>query len=245
MEIGRISINDLSREAALFINTLNSNRKSDRSMPLYLKDADRVFFIEDAPVPMGADLAFTEEAAKHNLYRGGGTVLVRCRHGKIVVFDDRYHYWKGFGGVADFSEATSLLKTAQRELMEEVFIVTPITNQPKRFVPKGLKGEDSIFIKELNYTAKVVELETGLDIRGYYLNPNDQFLTLVAEWFIDTDKPFTAIISEDEWPFIGRPNITPVVIDHNGEFVGYFSGQQGFVPTTKNKKPRLHKYLKL
>ncbi len=230
----------LDTEAKEFLSDL-ARRYADKvgeGIPVYLRVGNDAQFIEDFVLPVGANKDFEAGAAEHNLYRGGATVLVRAPQGLVVTYDDRYRWWKPIAGIARFAEGADLLQTAIRELMEELWVISVFDKQQKRYVPRGQGGADSNCY--LGFHAQVVELETEVQILGHSFNDKNRAYECTARWDIAGIPGEFSCISQEESFLPGHFGIVYAALDDTGKLVGYFSGQQGFVPAgTKKLHPSL------
>lgn len=245
MIIKRTTVENLSSEARAWLISLNEkagDMPNDPGIPVYLRQGDDFFFIENFVLKSKANRNFEAGAATHGLYRGGAVVIINCLlkykvsdrlkalMALLVVPDERYGWAKPVAGIANFSEGLDLTKAGRRELGEEAFIFTLDPKNRKRIVPKGLMNAPMVNSLGLE-AVQCVEIGEVL-IDHYAVNEKNRGLEAVMRWELDISEPFSYTHNEDWWQG-GHSGITAYAIDpQTKQVIGVFSGQQGFVPIT-------------
>ena len=243
IKIIRSRMAELPITAKSFLASLNEATESvanDPGIPVYLREGDDFFFVEDFILKSKANRAFEAGSADHGLYRGGAVVIINsllkrkvagrlhASMAVLVVPDERYGWAKPVAGIANHSEGFDLTLAGRRELGEEAFIFTLDAKNRKRIVPKGLK--DAPMVNSLGLEAiECVEIgEVVID--HYAVNEKNRGLEAVMRWDLDISEPYSYTHNEDWWQG-GHSGITAYAIDPiSRQFIGVFSGQQGFIP---------------
>lgn len=217
---------------------------NDPGLAIYLRDANRFFFVEESFVPTTKSGAFSKEAPPE-LYRGGVNGFIRTNYGLFVVSDERRTWFKPFpAGLAHHDEGKDLMLAFQREFGEEVTVFDH-KNRSCYYVPQGSKakfngGEIGVVLKE----DKPVEAGE-LRVLGHFVNEEERILELHVAWDI-SDLPidsYSVILTED-WFQGGWPGIPVSVLSlETKKVVGVFAGQQGFVPIHWKNHPSVENYL--
>lgn len=210
--------------------------EKDPGIPVYLKWSDGFSFISDFKLPTRANKKFEKEAPE-GLFRGGAVIKVVCHQGICVVPDERHSWFKPFAGIARYSEGHNLCLTGARKLLEEAFIYDP--EKTNRFVPAD--HLDAPKNCTLNFTVeKTIEIGE-INVLGYEINKTNRALEAVLEWDITGIKVPFSISLEEKWWAGGHNGVSVYIVNPNGELVGVFSGQQGFIEIPKY---RIHETLK-
>ena len=240
--------NDLKIETQEYLVGLNNviDVGDEIGIPVYLRDEETFFFINDFKLKNKANRVFEKGAAEYNLYRGGAVVMILTKieeeQAMLVVPDERYNWAKPVAGIAHFDEGFDLTKTGRRELGEEAFLFTLDEKNRKRIVPKGLK--DAPNTNSLGFeSAEVVECgEVVID--HFAINNDNRGFEAVMVWKVDFEEKFSYTHNEDWWQG-GHSGIVAYAIAMDDQrFLGFFSGQQGFIPLPKyGLHPTLEGYI--
>lgn len=229
---------EMNEDIMAFLRDKEAVHTDDTGIPVYVVDANEAELINFS-LATNANKEF-EKSAPRGLYRGGAVVLVRWNDLTLAVYDDRYKWFKPFGGIAHFDEGSDLTKTGRRELCEEAFIFS--LTRDARFLPSGVDEKITTTRGSLVTVQKVIE--TGeIKLIDYVVNEQNRSFEAVMEWEIDIPQNFSVSLEEDWWQG-GASGIPVVALNKNGAVAGYFSGQQGFVPLPPGSPATLHPTLK-
>lgn len=230
MEIKKTSFDVLNGSQKSFLTELSKEFSADNDpgIPMYLKWSDGFSFVSDFKLPYQANKKFEREAPE-GLFRGGAVIKVKCFQGICVVPDERHGWFKPFAGIARHSEGHNLCLTGARELLEEAFVYD--LEKKTRFVPVGYG--DAVKSCTLNFNVeKTIEIGE-IDVLGYEINTTNRALEAVLEWDITGIRVPFSISLEEKWWSGGHNGVSVYIIKSNGELVGFFSGQQGFIEIPK------------
>lgn len=204
------------------------------AIPLYVENDNGLTFIFDFGIS-GSENEKFEKKAPPGLLRGGAVIKIISRQGILVIPDERYHWFRLFGGVARFNEWHNLQFTGGRELSEEVFVYDLKKNA--RYVPIGYAQTASNKCG-LDFNVKTIEELGRLELIDYKKNYSNKCIEAILKWDISTLNNFSVNL-EEEWG-ISKSGISVYAINNQGKIMGIFSGQQGFVEFPKFS---LHKTL--
>jgi hypothetical protein len=223
---GSIRLDSISKEIRSFLESLQIEKTIEEGLPVYVRSEDEdLLFIEDFELPSKANRKFEREAPK-GIYRGGAIIKVTCKHGILVVPDERYGWFKPFAGLARYSEGRDLIAAGTRELIEEAFVYD--IAKTTRFVPKRCATRASTTCS-LDFTVSNVQEVGEIQIIGWEINEKNRAFEAVLEWDITELEQEFSVSLEERWWSGGRNGVSVFVVDRRGSIVGLFSGQQGFL----------------
>lgn len=252
IKIGKnISLDDLDQTQKDFLRGLESGREVTNGLAIFWRDGDAARFIADFKVTSESNSKFEKEAPR-GFYRAGVVMFIHWKDLYLVVPDERYQWWKPApAGLARFNEGQDLLLTAQRELAEEVFIISLPQidpNRPKlrsaRYLPQEVAGE--LYNASLDLTAEKVVPVGELKHEGYHYNETNKSFETLFSWDISPIAEEFTISLNESWYAGGNAGISVYAMDKNGSIAGIFSGQQSF-QTLNNYKlhETLEKFLEI
>lgn len=222
---------DLPQKTQEFLAAFKQPSLSEQchAAPLYFRtDTDTAEYIEDVAIYINdiRTFEFKNNALKNGIYYGGAVVFVKTCYGTLVVPDERDGWFKpAAAGIAEAAEHKNLSTTAERELLEELFVFR--LDQTTRYVPIGAK-EKVNRISSLGFSVKQLVEVGALTAKEHFFNDRVGSYEMVFTWDISELKDFS-VISHEEWFRSGHSGIV-VYAMKKGKIVGNFSGQQGFIP---------------
>ncbi len=224
--VENIGLMELPSGLCEYLRSLPMEGKDE--IPVYYRNnKEEVFFVSDFIL---RDVKTFEKTAVSGLYRGGGLLRLRTKNGQVVIYDDRYKWFRLIGGIAHYSEGSDLFKTAVREsVVEELSVLTK--NENFRLVPKGFKSFVKTEIPGWGITVKDV-VETGsLFQLQHFFNDDNKSFEVVVEWDLSNyNNGDFIILHNEDWFRGGRSGFTPFVINETGLIVGLYDGRHGYVP---------------
>jgi hypothetical protein len=240
LEIGIISRWSLSlpqevKDALLLMDEKGKEEKDPKKIPIYYRDKDKgeVFFIQDCFAK--SNKAIQETKIKGVLYPGGGVLPVKVKEGWIVIPDERSSHFKFFAGIAKYEEGLDLLRTAKREGMEEVRIVS--IDETVLYLPPGIEDDLMPKTNEIGSDFSVERFEiTGKTSSSYFFNDNERHSALEVKlrWDISNISiRDIKVFHKEKWFSGGLGRFVPSVLNNKGEEIGHFSGRQGFIEKDK------------
>ncbi len=220
------------------------NMQDDSVAPLFFRaDNDVAHHVRDIAIRAKDIRAFefkniTQES---RLYYGGSSVLINTCHGTLVVPDERDHWFKpAAAGIAEYVEYSDLSRTAERELLEEIFIFS--LDQSVRYVPPNTQEKVNP-ISALGFSVKRVREIGTITTIGNVFNDQVGSYEKVFLWDISSLRDFS-VISHEEW-YLGAHSGIVVCTYNNGNITGFFSGQQGYISFQDyGLHPTISQYLK-
>ena len=232
--IETVRIADLSQTTRDFFDGFHARNplpEGDPGLAIYARDGGFAF-VGDAIVPTGKGGLF-RKTAPDVLYRGGACGFIRLQEGVLVVSDERggglgKGWFKPFpAGLSNRDEGTDLRKTFRREFDEEVWVFDHL-ERTVHYVPPG--GKPKLECKSLGVSVKET-IEIGqLHELPTFANETEKILECHMVWDIsEWDIAFFSVVYDEDWFLGGAVGIPPILLDWDGEVLGWFAGQQGFV----------------
>ena len=237
MEIGKVTLGELPEELRQYLTDLYKATTVDQSIktmiPVYHRDGDNVYFIEDYILH---DNKTFEKTAPAGLYRGGALLSLMTDYGQVVIPDERFGWLRLIGGIARFDEGDDLTKTAIREaVVEELAVLSK--DEKTRFVPKGIDGV-SLNITGWGFSAEQLQEIGEIEIVNHFFNDANRALEIVVQWTVEGELK---IFHNEDWFKGGMSGITPMMVDYLGRIVGIYSGRQGLIKIpAANVSMKLH-----
>lgn len=222
----KVLLKDLEGSYQDYLGSLPNGDES-KGIPVYLKIEDKVFFISDYILN---DNKSFEKTAPAGLYRGGGVLDLITDKGRVGILDERNGVIRQAAGIARFSEGNDLTVTVIREgVLEEINIFYRNGNEKIKVVPKGYANTSSKQINNWNLTCDTLEEAGEIKMLKYFLNENNKALEAIVQWDLSKNDQNLIICHTEDWYQHGNSGFTPFVIDKNGNIIGCYDGQHGFM----------------
>lgn len=226
MSFKETTIGEIPSELREYLLSITDRSKGEQ-IPVYYrpKESDDVFFIKDYILK---DNSVFEKSAPAELYRGGGILLLKTKEGFVTLFDDRYHWLKMPGGIAQFNEGNDLMATAIREAIIEELVILK-NDESLRLVPQNLGRNVDKHIDNWDVTVPDAKGCGKTKIIDIFFNEKNRAIEVVAVWDLSKEDTDLVILHNEDWFRGGDTGFAPMVIDKTGSIVGIYSGRQGYV----------------
>jgi hypothetical protein len=210
--------------------------EGDDGLAIFYRFMGNTFaFVEDLRVPSNKGGAFHKAMLETHFYRSGGSVIIMCQKGMMVVTDERSRWKKPFPvGLAQHSQGHDLALAARAESDQEVRIYS-LTKEKVQYIPQGIAPVARIDALDCDIVGHEVVGE--LTFHSFFVNELEKAYECRLLWDIThlDIKTYSVFYEEDLWYLGGRPLIPVWVIDlQTGKDIGFFAGQQGFVEDGPN-----------
>lgn len=224
----KILVKDLKRSEQDYLASLKNGDES-QGIPVYLKIENKVFFISDYILN---DNKSFEKTAPAGLYRGGGVLDLITDVGRVVIYDERSHWFRPIGGIARFYEGTNLVDTAIREFLEEIAVTTG--DEKTRLTPKNNQKRTLLTVNNWGFSTSAIREAGEIKVIKGFFNEDNKAFELLIRWDISSEKDLHLFHSE-VWFAGGQTGFVPFVIDHKGNLIGLYDGRHGYVSLPVNK----------
>lgn len=225
MKILETTLSQVPLELRDYLNSI-MDRSRGEQMPVYYQPSgsEDVFWIKDYILK---DNMVFEKTAPAELWKGGGSLLLKTKHGYLTLFDERYDWLRMPGGLSIFKEGNNLIETAIREvIMEEIVVLR--SDESERLVPMNLRKDVDRNIKNWDITVPVVKGCGTFKIVNYFFNQKNKCLEAVIMWDLGEETDLIVLHNED-WFRGGDTGFSAFVINKAGNILGIYDGRHGFV----------------
>ncbi len=219
------SVANLTSAQRDFLQGFQSDNYAADAIPVYVRVGDGSAWVCDVACPFARRGEF--KAAPDGLFLSGAAVFVLVKQGICVIPDERGAgcFKATIQGWSCLAEGGQPLQTALREGTEEIVAFT--VKGRVELVPAGMPARSAV--RSLNVQLSSVCTLGEFTFLRVNENVSDRVIEFVYTWDLRGVDDAITFGYDDTFFRGGHMGVNVHVLGTDGQLVGVFSGQQGFV----------------